>query len=529
MAELGKQERTTAKRMLTMAQKRVTKAVEENLSVDIVQSRFNDVNQRWLTLLDKHEKYLHLEHPNGNIPSEEEEWLDKVTEEYDAMELEVDKVMKTKIVNVEDKLKDLTALKNTERIYRFEESTLKILMSEMYVTLENEESTVQTIKEAQADLRNQHNRYKDSQRELVKFVDTPMEETIQQIQTDITKLSIAVGKSIEMRTEQNKTKVSDQLKLERMKMPTFNGNIRDYPRFKNDFNKQVMPAIAKESAAYILKSCLSGEPLEVVKNVDDDLDEMWSRLEDRFGRISKITDAIMFDIKKMKPVNDGDEKRFSEMVNAIEGSYRDLERIDMQGEISNSTVVSMIEEKLPKSVKVQWCLQVCDANNEINYRDKFPQLLTFLLKHKRAMEYGSNDLRMPSLNRQGQVHFGQGQFDRPKLAKEICWIHKDVEQTVTHPIWKCREFLSQPVPDRIQLVIRNKACQTCLLIGCPDANNSKQCNSGFKCKEQGCAQLHNNLLHKKSPDQLLAGATNYTNNSNYESSLNSTILPVQNI
>ena len=48
------------------------------------------------------------------------------------------------------------------------------------------------------------------------------------------------------------------------------------------------------------------------------------------------------------------------MVDMIEGSFRDLKRIDMQGELSNSTVVGMIEEKLPKSVKTRWCLEICD-------------------------------------------------------------------------------------------------------------------------------------------------------------------------
>ena len=33
------------------------------------------------------------------------------------------------------------------------------------------------------------------------------------------------------------------LQLEKVKMPLFTGEIRDYPRFKTDFGKQVMPTI----------------------------------------------------------------------------------------------------------------------------------------------------------------------------------------------------------------------------------------------------------------------------------------------
>ena len=131
-----------------------------------------------------------------------------------------------------------------------------------------------------------------------------------------------------------------------------------------------------------------------VKNVDDNVGEMWERLEDRYGRISKITDAIMYDIKVIKPVLDGEGKKFVEMVNCVERSYRELERIGMGSEISNSSVVGIIEEKLPKTIKNEWCLKVSDKDTTVDERNKFPSLLQFLQKHQRAIEYGSNELRV---------------------------------------------------------------------------------------------------------------------------------------
>jgi hypothetical protein len=35
--------------------------------------------------------------------------------------------------------------------------------------------------------------------------------------------------------------------LEKLKMPTFDGDIRQYPRFKKDFEQQVLPGLPKES------------------------------------------------------------------------------------------------------------------------------------------------------------------------------------------------------------------------------------------------------------------------------------------
>ena len=42
------------------------------------------------------------------------------------------------------------------------------------------------------------------------------------------------------------------LKLERMKMPHFNGNVRDYARFKSDFLKQIMPEIGSIEKGHML-------------------------------------------------------------------------------------------------------------------------------------------------------------------------------------------------------------------------------------------------------------------------------------
>ncbi len=54
-----------------------------------------------------------------------------------------------------------------------------------------------------------------------------------------------------------------------------------------------------------------------MKNVDDDLKEMWRRLDDRYGRPSKLADVVMYDIKSIRPVRDGDDKRFIELVDII--------------------------------------------------------------------------------------------------------------------------------------------------------------------------------------------------------------------
>ena len=93
----------------------------------------------------------------------------------------------------------------------------------------------------------------------------------------------------------------------------------DYPRSKSDFQRQVLPRLKKpETAAYVLKSCLSKCPFDIIRNVDDNLDEMWKRLNEKYGKASKLTDVVMFDIKQLKVIRKGDNKRFIELVDTVE-------------------------------------------------------------------------------------------------------------------------------------------------------------------------------------------------------------------
>ena len=74
-----------------------------------------------------------------------------------------------------------------------------------------------------------------------------------------------------------------------MKYPSFSGELRRYAKFNADFMKHVMPSVpSKESAAYVLKSCFDGRAKEVVHNIDDNIENMWSRLDEKYGDLSKV-------------------------------------------------------------------------------------------------------------------------------------------------------------------------------------------------------------------------------------------------
>ena len=152
-----------------------------------------------------------------------------------------------------------------------------------------------------------------------------------------------------------KDKTMCRLKLKPMKLPTFKGDIRAYHQFKYEFEKFVLPKLdSMDSAAYVLKSCIIGSASHIIANVDDNIKEMWVRLDNKFGRPTKLVDMALKDIKTMSAIPDGNDSKFIALVDIMERGYRDLKRIKFEKEISNATTVSMVEAVLPKFILREW-------------------------------------------------------------------------------------------------------------------------------------------------------------------------------
>lgn len=76
--------------------------------------------------------------------------------------------------------------------------------------------------------------------------------------------------------------------------------------------------------------------------VDNDYEEMWKRLELKYGRPERLTDSILFDIRKLKINPDGNHLYF---INSVEERcYLDLKRVKMAREMNTTTMIREIEK-----------------------------------------------------------------------------------------------------------------------------------------------------------------------------------------
>ena len=64
-----------------------------------------------------------------------------------------------------------------------------------------------------------------------------------------------------------------------------------------------------------------------------------------------------------------------------------------------------------------------------------------------------------------------------------------------HPMFYCPTFLGMSVPDRRDKTMSLKCCLNCL----KPHHQARECNSSYRCKENGCGKKHNSLLHDERP------------------------------
>ena len=305
--EASRKERTTIKRKLTRNANILKTLISQSVAQPAdVEAKFQEVKLLWSNLQDKHDNYIALlPDDDEEKVAEEDSWLDDAQTQFEALQIEV---MALKGNNEQEKL---AALKRNALVAReLEQATLNNMILQINGLMAEENTNHDQLQSLSTNVDEQIEKCQIAQKEyLALSPDESIESAIKwnddnRSRTAAVQLRAAEklkafsklsGKSMGLTTSKN------NLRLERMQMPKFDGKMRDYPRFKADFERQVMPEMRdKYAAAYVLKTCLTGASAEIVRNVDDDIEEMWRRLDDRYGRPHEIDRLNYLRAKKRK-------------------------------------------------------------------------------------------------------------------------------------------------------------------------------------------------------------------------------------
>ena len=274
-------------------------------------------------------------------------------------------------------------------------------------------------------------------------------------------------------------------KIERLKIEQFEGDLREYPSFKNTFLKFIKPNIREEEESFVLKSYLHKKVRQDVEMMEDPSD-VWRRLDNKYGNKRRLVDTILQEIKQLKPCSEEAPNKTLHMIETLEKGYRDLKMLNMEREISNTTILSSIEGKLPKDIEREWVKIATELDDSALEVDMFPELLKLLSEFKRRLEYKNSDIRAVV---KGSTNTARNSDSETvtNTGKNRCWLH----YSDTHPIWECDLFKTKSPKDRAELVKEKGACFRCLEQG----HISRFCRRNFICEHDGCGGRHHTLMH----------------------------------
>ena len=105
---------------------------------------------------------------------------------------------------------------------------------------------------------------------------------------------------------------------EKMKMPSFSGNIRCYARFKKDFREIATPFYMDPfHQIYVIKeSCLKGQAKLLVENIED-IEALWKCLDDKYGDKIDLVDIVIKDLESLPYMKVNDDPKFVQMVDTL--------------------------------------------------------------------------------------------------------------------------------------------------------------------------------------------------------------------
>ena len=286
-------------------------------------------------------------------------------------------------------------------------------------------------------------------------------------------------------------------KLEKPKLPTFSGDVREYAIFRSNFKHAIEARYTKRDAITMLRTCLKDKPLELIRGIGSDYEAAWSYLDAIYGDPRFVSDTVTQDIMKFKPLNDGEDARFCDLVHLVNRSYNTLKEVGIPSDMNNSHMLSIIEQKMCADDRKIWAREL--------EREKKTQILQALLSwmtvEMKSRMRAIAPIRATAIQRRLVHHVSTDSSTRNLPTRHKCWI------CLNSAHWpdQCQKFALLSIDDRYRIAKENRVCFSCLKKAGKN-HKASNCSRRQQCPKLDngiqCTSFHHQLLHKTKPVQI---------------------------
>lgn len=282
------------------------------------------------------------------------------------------------------------------------------------------------------------------------------------------------------------SEVQMRVKLPELKLPSFNGKLREWITFRDSFVSMIHDNanLASIDKFTYLRASLTGDALRDIASIEltaANYPIAWKTLQDSYENKKLIAKSYIDALFAVKPMEKESYDQLNRVVGEFETNLMMLEKLGENSDGMSTILQHMVCQRLDPNTLRNW-------ENHYNSTDipKYKDLIRYL--KEQCMVLRSIGSARPS----------PGEYK--KVVRSSALSHSGVHQVVScpfcgdqpHSAFKCNRFFKMKVSERADEAKRKSLCLNCLSPG----HIAKFCTKG-SCHT--CGRNHHTLLHSIPP------------------------------
>lgn len=289
------------------------------------------------------------------------------------------------------------------------------------------------------------------------------------------------------------------VKLPRMEIPKFAGDIRKWRNFYDMFGKLVHEntKLSDIEKFTFLRTYLEGEPLKLISHFEVTAATYamaWDTLKARYNNVRWLVDA------EIDFLIEGKVSTIRELHDNTREAIYNLTALGVKTDDWDPILVRVMMKKLDsKSINA-----FEDTLEDAKVTPKLEVLLKFLEKRFQRLDQvklmtGKNDEQTKEAGEKKKAI--RSVNVNAAMSAMNCFMCKG-----SHPLYKCPKFLNASQHERFLFAKEKSLCYNCL-----SHDKGKDCKSRYRCKK--CNKNHHNLLHfEKKEESVKSNAVTASKN-----------------